>query len=338
MIFNKDVVTEGVGLACDITFEDTLMQVYENECNYNTLMKAVGISELRYYNDTGKELFVEDAGAFSKFIDSAKKFFQKIIDGIKGLFNKFMAFIRSKLSDNKTFLKKYKSELTSKDLSGFKFKGYQFEKIEWRPDEANIPDLTKGGNDVDDDGRGFVSDHSNDPSDYLDQNRAEIAGSLTTASKLSKAEFIKLLKENLVGKEKKEFTVDINKEIEILENARLEISLAKSNQDYICNIIKTYIKTLESNRKTYVAATDDKGEDKSKYLKNINKDIALMKSSSNDYNIAYGQIISALKTQNAQAKAICAKALSYKKDSSSSSSDETKNESTISSLFANVII
>ena len=39
------------------------MHVYENECNYNAIMKAAGISELKYYKETGGDLFVQEAGA-----------------------------------------------------------------------------------------------------------------------------------------------------------------------------------------------------------------------------------------------------------------------------------
>ena len=52
------------------------MHVYENECNYNAIVKSVGISELKYYQETGKDLFVNEAGAFKKFGSKVTAFFK----------------------------------------------------------------------------------------------------------------------------------------------------------------------------------------------------------------------------------------------------------------------
>ena len=58
MIFNTDNYYDGpvAPSPYPVGIEGALMHVYENECNYNALMKAVGISELKYYQETGKNL------------------------------------------------------------------------------------------------------------------------------------------------------------------------------------------------------------------------------------------------------------------------------------------
>ena len=110
--------------------EGALMHVYENECNYNAIMKAVGISELKYYQETGQELFINEAGAFGGFINKVKAFFKKVIEKIKQIFHKFMAVINQYTMSDKDFVKKYEKELYRKDLKDFEFNGYTFENLE----------------------------------------------------------------------------------------------------------------------------------------------------------------------------------------------------------------
>ena len=47
---NLDAVQES---PYPLGIEGGLMHVYENECNFNAIMKAAGISELKYYKETG---------------------------------------------------------------------------------------------------------------------------------------------------------------------------------------------------------------------------------------------------------------------------------------------
>ena len=66
--------------------EGGLMHVYENECNYNAIMKAAGLSELKYYKENGGDLFVQEAGAAGSLIDRFIAFFKKVIEKIKQIF------------------------------------------------------------------------------------------------------------------------------------------------------------------------------------------------------------------------------------------------------------
>ena len=70
-----------------------LMHVYENQLNWNAIMKSVGISEMKYYQNTGRDLFVNEAGAVAGFIEKVKAFFKKVIEKIKQIFKAFMAKI-----------------------------------------------------------------------------------------------------------------------------------------------------------------------------------------------------------------------------------------------------
>lgn len=111
------------------TIEGALMHVYENACNYNALMRAVGLAEMKYYQETGKELFLNEAGAFGGFIDKLKAFFKKVIEKIKGIFHKFMAVINQYRMTDAEFLKKYSSEIRRKNLKDFEYNGWTFKDL-----------------------------------------------------------------------------------------------------------------------------------------------------------------------------------------------------------------
>ena len=70
MIFGENSLAMDSGIVQESPYElgygGALMHVWENEMNYNAIMKAVGISEMRYYNETGGDLLVQEAGAFSE--------------------------------------------------------------------------------------------------------------------------------------------------------------------------------------------------------------------------------------------------------------------------------
>ena len=114
-------------------YEGALMHVYENELNYYSLMKAVGLSEMKYYQETGGSLFVHEAGTFGSFIEKVKAFFKKVIEKIKSIFKKFIAAIDQYTLENKKFVKKYGQEIMRKNLTDFEFEGYSFKILD---DEA----------------------------------------------------------------------------------------------------------------------------------------------------------------------------------------------------------
>lgn len=127
-IYSMDGITES---PYNLGLEGALMHVYENECNYNAIMKSVGVSELRYYQETGRDLFVHEAGAFSGFIDKIKLFFKKVIEKIKSIFAKFVAKINQFTMDDKKFVKKYRNDIMRKDTTDFEFdNGYKFDGLE----------------------------------------------------------------------------------------------------------------------------------------------------------------------------------------------------------------
>ena len=131
---NESYVSEEVTEESPYTLglEGAMMHVYELECNYNKLMEAAETSEIEYYNQTGNSLFVNEAGAFGGFIEKAKEFFKKVIEKIKMIFNKFVSKIHSLVGSNKSFVKKYRTEILKKSgsIKDMDFNGYEFGDIE----------------------------------------------------------------------------------------------------------------------------------------------------------------------------------------------------------------
>ena len=115
----------------DLGIEGAYMHMYENQCNFNAMMKAVGLSELAYYRENEQSLFVNEAGAVGGFIGKAKEFFKKVLEKIKGIIKKFIMLIQSYTSDDKKFVKKYEKDLLRVDTTDFEFNGYNFNKSDF---------------------------------------------------------------------------------------------------------------------------------------------------------------------------------------------------------------
>lgn len=354
--------------------EGALMHVYENECNYNAMMKAVGISELRYYKDTGRSLFVHEAGAFSSFIEKAKSFFKKVIEKIKQIFHKFAATMNQYTMDDKKFVKKYEKELTRKNLADFEFEGYKFDHV----DDAKAATLDSAferyktmelDNDRKDDylDKGFsAKDSDYDSTSMEKQEEAAYADVLAVITKSSNvksvdaSDFRDELHEYLYDDKETLDKIQIRQQLEYIRNASKDVKDVEKQERKVTNAIEDYIKQLdkwatEINKKdsTIAATGHDKGlvsvqhgisagpdeklkpEHKDKITKAIDKSIAGYKTTSNAITVAFGMIVQAIKDRNRQAKAICVKAIGYKHEAAGYYS---YSESSVDDLFAGVTI
>ena len=111
------------------TFEElSLAMVAENEQNYISIMKAIGLNEVNYFAQNGKEI-VYEAGGVSNILSKIKEFFKKLIEKIRQILHTFIAKISSMASSDSSFVQKYQKEFStkwSKVKSDFEFKGYKF--------------------------------------------------------------------------------------------------------------------------------------------------------------------------------------------------------------------
>lgn len=313
MIFNEMNTSKGsYGAAVqesqyDLGIGGALMHVYENECNYNALMKAVALSEMKYYNETGGDLFVQEAGAFKGFIEKAKAFFHKVIEKIKSIGKKFVAKINQYTMSDKDFVKKYQKDLFTRDLKDFEFDGYAFPQY-----DGNLS-VEKAYDGISEDG----SDDSDKLNDIMERNRGNIVG----GSAMTESEFRTELHDKFYG-DKDTIKVSIRNELGIISETSKLIKEANKNEKTIVDGINKFIKDLDKdasalNKSINIKASDEENKTNNELIRYENNVISVAKSLSNDFTVYYGAKVKALADRNRQAKAICVKALSYKHEAAS---------------------
>ena len=331
MIFNEmnntatsEVVAES---AYDLGIGGALMHVWENECNYNALMKAAALSEMKYYNENGGDLFVQEAGAFAGFLQKVKSFFLKVIEKIKSIAHKFMARINQFVMKDKDFVKKYQNELVRRDLKDYEFSGYEFPN--WSGSIKTSGVDTK------------VKEDGSDDADTLNDIKEENRGSIVGGSAMTESEFRSELKEKMYG-DKDDIKVNIREELAFISDTKKLVKEAEDEKKRVIKAIETIIKGLEDEIKKQDKAIDagikDKSMDqdtinaKGDAIKGLNNKIDVNKAYSNDLTVYFGAKVKCLNDKNRQAKAICVKALSYKHEAA------TVAEGGYSNIFAGVEI
>lgn len=245
-----------------VGLEGALMHVYENECNYNALMKAVGISELKYYQETGKNLFVHEAGAFSAFLDKAKAFFKKVIEKIKQIFHKFAAIMNQYTMSDKKFVKTYSKEINRKDISDFTFSGYTFKGLDDAISASADIDLSEYNPDKFDGAKKAalrgdkIQMDSDKLNDFIEENRGEWLSKITKGShgSLDESEFRDELKDFLYGNggEKEELDdkdIDKRKILQWIEGTDKAITDANKKQKECTRAIDKMVKKIEEFEK-----------------------------------------------------------------------------------------
>lgn len=290
----------------DLGIGGALQHVYENECNYNALMKAAALSEAKFYGQTGGDLFVQEAGAFSGFVEKAKAFFKKVIEKIKSIAKKFMMKINQFAMKDKDFVKKYQKDLLTRDLKDFEFDGYQFPKNTFNIDSASV------AKDIKDDG----SDDTDSINDITEKNRGKIVG----GGAMTESEFRAELKDKLYG-DKDTIKVQISTELSAISDTSKLIKDAETEEKNTIKAINDIIKDMEKSATEigrgikYDNADKSENERRSGEINYLNNKIAVYKTFSNDLTVYFGAKTKALVDRNRQAKAICVKAMSYKHES-----------------------
>lgn len=293
----------------DLGIGGALMHVYENECNFNALMKAAALSEMKYYNENGGDLFVQEAGAFKGFIEKAKAFFLKVIEKIKSIGKKFLAKINQYTMSDKDFVKKYQKELLTRDLRDFEFEGYEFPA--WNGNTSYGDAVSSVKNDG--------SDTQDDLNDIIEKNR----GNIVFGGAMTESEYRDTLKEKLYG-DKDTIKVVIRDQLSIIsDTSKLTKEAEKEEKDTV-KAVENMIKELDKASKEVTKSismtnTDDENTNRANAIKYMNNKITVFKALSNDLTVYFGAKVKALADKNRQAKAICVKALSYKYKNESAS-------------------
>lgn len=322
MIFDTNVgSTANISAVKESPYEPglsgALMHVYESQCNWNAIMKSVGISELKYYNETGKDLFVNEAGAFSGFLGKIKAFFNAVKEKIVALFKKFVAFFQSKTMKSKEFAKQYETEARKKaasmasDTSMNLCKGLL----------NNIPDFSSvfkyNGYNMKSNAA-LMNDDTKMTSDELDNAKETLRGNCIGGKSMDSDEFREEVVKKFYGDDGKDkedtdlTSAMVADSITFLKESDKAIKDAEKGQKDSTKAIDDLIKELEK-------LTNDAAKDKTTSdgrIGNLQDKIELAKVVSDCNTIAYGAYLDALKDKAKQSKAIVLKVLSSKKEES----------------------
>ena len=339
---NWDAVKES---AYPVGLEGGLMHVYENECNFNAIMKAAGISELKYYKECGGDLFVTEAAATGGFIDKFISFFKKVGEKIAQMFKKFVMTIGSFVQSDKNFVKKWKPQVF-KNFKEFDFKGYTkltglSEKVSYDEDDYKLENET-----LDPAQLAVAPPNKNYSEDELSDKRKEIMKNICDEEVDDESEFKKALHKIFYGENgKEEFKVTstlCSKSFELISNAEKNIKSCKTIQTKINNNINSYCNKLEKAKDILVKNISSNNEmqnknDSAKIIA-INQAISLAKDKAQYMTMLYSITIGAYKDANRQAKAICVKALNSGSKKKDATADEVGKNESAADIFADVEI
>lgn len=331
----------------DNLLEAAYIGVYETESNYARLMESVGIAELSYYVETGKDIVIE-ANYGESLFDKARALFKKILEKIASVFKKFLALVNSFILSDKSFVEKYKKVLTDVNTKGFSYKGYEFisdmkdniSDISTRIDNSiidnNFPTYDSNKNSTE------LSTIINDISDNKEKLFNKIRGiTVNKDTEIESSDYSKeLFKYFRSGEDKpKEITtVDTKKLMAIMVDYKGMKSDATSSYNTLKRTINNAISSLTNEQKKYSKnipggrdRNDSEVEKSSQAVKIISARIEALKTKLNVLQIYNGAYLAALKDRNRQAKSVCVKLITYKPKT------ESYIENTNIDLFGNVI-
>ena len=300
----------------------------EAEQNWNAIMQAVGIEEVKAYAE-GTEVITE-AGRIGGMLDKAKQFFQNLWQKVVGMFKKLLSILDQQAKKDKDFVKKYRADvqkvMSKKDWNeNLNIKYYPFKtdgkelgawtgqakanminKIGKIPFECKVDSLS------DNDIKGF------DELSWKDEINDKVRGAaLGSDSTESESEFRKEMKDKIYGDldSSKDVTQDL-----VLESFRLIEGSEKAKKDLkdafkgIDDSLKATIKNVEKAQRDY-KFKDDKGNEltgealdkATKKYAAIGTILSISKACQTTLTTVYSMECQAIKDRNRQARAIVGK-------------------------------
>ena len=339
---NWDAVQES---AYPLGLEGGLMHVYENECNYNAIMKAAGISELKYYKECGGDLFVNEAAAVGGFIDKFISFFKKVGEKIAQMFKKFVMTIGSFVQSDKNFVKKWKPQVM-RNFKDFDFNGYKFDLSMVSTISSKAADFATVVRKMPPAQLAAHADLHPMSDDDIEAKRKEIMKEICGEDVDSESEMKDELHKKVYGDNKEEFKVTASTCIEAfsyISDTKKNIKEIQDFQKKFNTGIDKYCKSLEDAKKVLLKAMDhtETNEGKEKQSNKMNfltQTIALTKDSAQYLTTAFSLFIGAYKDLNRQSKAICVKALNSGSRKKDATADAIGTNESAADIFANVEI
>lgn len=337
---NWDAVQES---AYPLGLEGGLMHVYENECNYNAIMKAAGISELKYYKECGGDLFVNEAAATGGFIDKFISFFKKVGEKIAQMFKKFVMTIGSFVQSDKNFVKKWKPHVF-RNFKEFDFNGYKFDLSMVETIASKAYSIAVGKQDPAQLARDADAYPKSD--DDMEAKRKEMMKDICGEDVDSDNELKNELHKKVYGENKEEFKVTSSLCLEAFSYISDTKKNIKDIQDFQKKFnagIDKYCNSLEDAKKELLRYMEDSKSNKAKEaqankMKTITQQITLTKDNAQYFTTAFSLFIGAFKDRNRQSKAICVKALNSGSRKKDATADEIGTNESATDIFANVEI
>ena len=299
---------------------ESLMYIYESDVAYYTLLKETGIDELRYFNETGKDLLITEQTAIGSFIESIIRIFRTLISQIVSLFDRFAQNIKGVV--NSKFSSKFSKYILAKEYDAdFKVKGYNFSKINNYPiNEDKLKELGfhKIVNKTID-----MYPEKADVDAYICKFRGELVNETVP---FKKDEFRNRVHDQLYGgKEKVDIAIttdSLKEDLSWLSDAGKIINDASKQKDKAINSINMQIaalKGLEASVKSHIVVyksgltnTRIKRDTVKVMVKNIHNIATITKTLYNDVVTYFGILLNSYKDKTMEAKARCIKAISYK--------------------------
>ena len=297
--------------------------IEESTADWNSMMKAIALTELSYVAETGQELIYE-AVDFESIKNSVVKWFQNLWAKIQGIARTALAKFQSFGKNDEAFISKYKQYFNAgydNIPDGFSFKGYKF----------NDEEIDKGFKHIQDCGEATMNTARKaiekcKPSELkafskkVDDYRGMVAYA-STGGTLSSNEFTKALNKAFRGSDAKDYLHKADINVAALENhvsgAKTAIEDAKEARDTLKGQIDDCISDVNSAAEDYKSkatdkdlSTEDAGANRNastyftayaKYLKDI-------QSVNTTWFTTY---ISVLKDRNRQSKALLVKIVGY---------------------------
>lgn len=293
----------------------------EAEQNWNAIMKAVGIEEVKAYAE-GTEV-VTEAGRIAGMLEKAKQFFMNLWQKVVGMFKKLLSIFEQQATKDKAFVKKYRPEVAKKmsqskwnenltiDIYPFKdlgaHTGNAFKNMDSKLDSelpfktiagldnAKVPDLDKLAelswkDEIGDKVRSFS----------LGENSTE-----------SESDFRKEWKDKIYGDKENE---DVTQQMVLnalrdIENTKtVEKTLKKAFND-IDKPLKEVIKDIEKgmNKAKFKGDTDAEVELQTKLYSAAGVVLSVLKSVQTTLTSVYSMECQAIKDNNRQSRAIVGK-------------------------------
>jgi len=309
--------------------ECTMYSLAESEHAWNQIMEGVAIEELAVLESTGQEMVYEAANKES-FFAKIINWFKEKWSAIAGLFRKALAWIDSKIKDDKKFVEKYGVAITAGyaniPADGIKIDGYKYENLidgidyksamktydKYANIDGNYVAILSGQ--ISDSGRGaskeYIQAQKENREENLNKIRATVIG-MASGSEIKASDFAAEVKKYLCGTavsafKKGEFApADIIKE---LKEAKDTKNTLKKNYADLKAFMDGAIKKVEEAKKAVSKASKDSKNANAtadgERMAMANVVITLLKDVSSIYSTANGVQISCFTKYVNQTKAI----------------------------------